>query len=386
MSQSVSQAIQAGNENVITALPPELLIQVVANFPIQEIRRLCQSHPRINEVVCRSQEIWRSLFRRDISSTAVPEDDDYRRAYLDAEHKYLKRDRRGQLYDFVCTNRYSQDFNELAEQGYDKLFHFLVSHCQQLDPTWRIPVPHTYGWNGLFKSALESNNSAILHELIQLFLTDYMDPTSYEHRKAPLHIIVEFHRLDLLKQLLDAGVDPDTFIYWAASQGQIDTLELLKKYGANLRGHADQILEEAAGNGHLNLVDFALGLGATEIDSAIGNAVVGEHVAIIRRLLPLTQPSEFFNEYLNDAAEKGNLEIAKLILPYTEQTPRSLRHSLKDAYCHDNYDVAKYLLSVGADWFPEDEDDENEEENEEEENENENEEEDENEDEENVED
>lgn len=82
MNQNLIQAVRSGNENVISLLPPEVLISIIAEFPITEITRLCRLSKHINQILCQNQALWRHLFRRDISTHAIPPNDDYHSDYI----------------------------------------------------------------------------------------------------------------------------------------------------------------------------------------------------------------------------------------------------------------------------------------------------------------
>lgn len=372
-------SIQSGDDNQLASLPPDVLIEIVSQLPIEDIRRLCRRFPSINAVICQSPDIWRRLFRRDISTTFVPENGDYRQAYIEAEFRggyHLMEGRRWTRREgvkFECTD--PQSIATIISHGYDQLFLRLAAECRQLYPDWKLPV-HRYGdlnWNEMIRLALESNNPNLIQALIQMYADEYRhSETPIDQLGIPYSVVIN-HRLDLLKQLLEAGVDPNDFVNTAILNGQIDALDLLAEHGADLRQQANKILLSGAVSGNRDLVDLAIDLGATNIDEAINRVVqhghdVSEPIGsdIIKRLLPLTHPSKNLNLNLELAAKGGKLPLVKSLLPYSDQRPWTLRRALQNAYYYDKFDVAKYLLSVGATWFPsENEEPEEPEENEE---------------------
>jgi hypothetical protein len=417
-SDEIVTAIEAGDEDVISRLPAEVLLDIVSTLPIDEISRLCRTSRRLNELVCQSSEIWRHLFLRDISSLVVLPDHKYHQAYRNAEQLARR---------ITChrgNNHDTERFSQLIEHGYDKLFYRVMDRCLRSNPGWAI----SWNWvdstlNQLIRLTIERHYETLTPELIRQYLDRYYfdTPRNYDQSRQVPSALVETHRYDLILDTVNDGVDINDYVKAAAKYGDVDTLQFLADQGVNLHDHADDILHAAVTSppnvaDRSDIIKFALNLGVTPeaLGDAITDSAADERLSYLRLLLPLTQPgSPSFNEALYYAAQYGHraiitfivglidpsnitpqlqsginralrraaknsnpLNIVEILLPLADQS--GLNRAFRNAYCANEIETAQLLLKTGAEIFPgvptpsyhdedEDEDEENERENESEE-------------------
>jgi hypothetical protein len=318
-SDEIVTAVEAGDENVISRLPAEVLLEIVSTLPIDTISRLCRTSRRLNELVCQSSEIWRHLFLRDISSLVVLPDHEYREAYRNAQ-RFAR-----QITCQPGNNHDTERFGGLIDHGYDKLFYRVMDRCLESNPRWAISwsrVDSTL--NQLIKLTIERHYETLTPELIRQYLDRYYfdTPRNFDRSEQVPSALVETHRYDLILDTVNDGVDINDYIMSAAQYGDIDTLQFLADQGVNLRDQADDILRAAVVS-PLNVADrsviinFALNLGVTPaaIDEAITDSATDERLSYLRLLLPLTQPgSPSFNDALYSAARYGNRSIITFIV------------------------------------------------------------------------
>ncbi len=107
--------------------------------------------------------------------------------------------------------------------------------------------------------------------------------------------------IDVVKQLLDEGVDPRADSSWAlqyaAQSGQLEIIKLLLPT-SNDKVYRSRALQDAAECGHLE---------------------------IVRLLLPVSDPNICDSRALQYAAQNRHLEVVRLLLPFSD-----CEHMLKD--------------------------------------------------------
>lgn len=389
MSLDLAMAVKSGNEDVITSLPPELLIEIVAQFPVAEITRLCRVSKHVNELVCQNQDLWRMLFRRDISSREIPKNEDYHNAYMQARQLELRLRNVCQRMHWWSSEE-TEIFMRFIQRGYDKLIHQIITRCYQQNPKWVLSQQHEL--NTFIEFAIRRNYPEILQDLLNLYFNGIkLDNANYrDNNGRPIapSAIVKMRRFDLIDALLNQGFQPDDFINYAARYGQIDTLEFLAQRGANLRTRAKEILEIAADTDNIKLGHFALNLGPNNIKKAIDIAAEFENWDFVREFAPLVPPEDlnfalrkaveegtngnidiikFILDLVNpqsipppfqqgiaralrSAARRDNSDVVKLLLPYTQ--PNHLQAAFRAAYCNKHYGLAQLLEQAGVPIYP----------------------------------
>jgi hypothetical protein len=134
-----------------------------------------------------------------------------------------------------------------------------------------------------------------------------------------------------LKELLDAGVDPNlanayggTALAFAADRGRTEAVKLLLERGANP-----------------NTKDKFYG-GFTPL----GAALQKEHMDIARLLIEKGAEGE--DQALVAAAAQGNMELAKLIVDRKKVTPDQLKEAMTTANAEGKTEIVQLLLAAGV--------------------------------------
>jgi ankyrin repeat protein len=359
-TDEIIDAIQAGDENTINSLPPEVLLNIIENLPVNEILRLCQVSKRVYDLICLNQDIWRYFFRRDISTIAIPPNNDYRAAYLSAMR--LADEIRRFCRLVYWTGERQITFRLVVSLGYDRLFHTLIRPCfktrEDLKYTSSLDLPSLNDrreLDRLIGIALEQNYSALAHELVDLYIAQKNEPSfkGINGQFISPQSIVKLNRRDLIDYFLDHGYDPDEFIWPAVRTNQVEILKYLAERGVDLRDQASRILEVAGENGSSDAARFTLTLGASErqLESAIEAAAYSDQWSFVREFLPEV-PSQGLGARvaLRQASHNGQVEMVKFILdrldhaPIIPQFQRSLNRALVRAANNNHTDIVQLLI------------------------------------------
>jgi ankyrin repeat protein len=116
--------------------------------------------------------------------------------------------------------------------------------------------------------------------------------TSCFNNATPLHLAVWRDNQDVVRTLLKLGADPTLFcsynqtpVHWAAAYGNLQSLKIMKTYGADLSVRMNdkcgyQPIHLAAGSGHITLIEWFLDKGiAVECPNKFGFTPL--HVAAV---------------------------------------------------------------------------------------------------------
>jgi hypothetical protein len=360
MNPDLVEAVQAGDENVISSLPAEILLTIIQKLPVDEIVRLCRVSKRVNDLICRNQDIWRYLFRRDISTIVTPPNNDYRAAYFSAMRLADEIERSCRLTYWDGERR--KPFRLVVSSGYDRLLHTLIRLCfknpEDLKYSSSIDRPslnNRHELDHLIGIALERNYSALAQELIDLYIAQKNEPSykGYGGQFIPPDSIIKLHRRDLVDYFLDHGYDPEEFIWNAVRANSVEILKYLAERGVNLRDQAADILEGAGEHGSSDVARLALTLGASEqqLESAIESAAYSDHWSFVRQFLPEVPPQgSGARVALRQASHNGQFEMVKFILdqldqaPITPQFQRSLNRALVRAAKNNHVDIVRLLI------------------------------------------
>ena len=115
----------------------------------------------------------------------------------------------------------------------------------------------------------------------------------------------------------------------------------------------DNLLTEAAKQGELSLVKFALEKGANVhayADGALRNASEKGHLEVVKYLIENGADIHTINDYpLRQASENGHLETVKYLLQQGANIHAVYDSALYFATLNNHYHVVKYLIEHGAD-------------------------------------
>ncbi len=106
----------------------------------------------------------------------------------------------------------------------------------------------------------------------------------------------------------------------AARAGRIDVVKQLLDKGVDPMSDESLALQTAADHGHLEIVRLLLPVSDPKAarSLALQLAAKNGHLEIVKLLLPVSDPKTSDSYALREAAKRGYLEIAKLLLPFSD--------------------------------------------------------------------
>jgi ankyrin repeat protein len=128
------------------------------------------------------------------------------------------------------------------------------------------------------------------------------------------------------------------------------TLEIIKELieeGADPKAENSLALRWAADKGHLEIVKLLLPLSNPKANNsdALRYAALHGHLEVVKLLLPLSDPEAYNSEALRSAAQNGHLEVVKLLLPVSD--PKACNsYALRLAARNGHLEVVKLLLPL----------------------------------------
>jgi ankyrin repeat protein len=139
-----------------------------------------------------------------------------------------------------------------------------------------------------------------------------------------LHLAADRGATDLCMRLLDAGADPHVRlqgfgpVHFAVLGGHTDTALALIERGADVTGADQSLISLALTGGSATLVRWCLDRGDVPPPEAVQNAVLGNHVEILRALIAAGQPVAAPNGSgvtpLHLAADRGHVDCLEVLL------------------------------------------------------------------------
>lgn len=336
---SLTHVIQSGNEDLISILPPDVLLRIALNLTYREIIRLCHVSMTFHELFCRGNYgyIWQQLYRRDISVVRIPAN-----VTSLTEQQILKV---LDSYPFKKTR-----FVEAVRRGYEKL---AQTYLRQIDPKYR-----DMAIEAAFQGAAEFNYRDLL---------DWLFSFQPFHVEGAMQGAAKSGNVDLVNELLKTQrqTHPFSGVYDAAKANHRKLLDQLLAHGDEL--WIGVALEGAAEGNHPELVRELLNR-SPRYDSALKGAARGGHWDLVKDLLrqganrdygligaaqgnQVDLVDYFYRHRANgpafiNAAEAGSLDVINYILTHR---PRSvdgqiLQVALEKAVQNGHFEIIKRLL------------------------------------------
>jgi ankyrin repeat protein len=247
------ERIESGDDQVISNLPPDLILTVALDYlEPDEILRLCRVSRAFNDTLCQNSQFWRLLIRRDLTDRPVPESVDPRDLY------------RTSVRDLPNHGVNSQ-LQYAAGHGYEKLVDRLLNEGANY-----------YG--GALVAAAQAGHMKIVNRLLAQIAGSQFHPSFkqilYNHA---LGSAAEGGHHEIVNRLLQAGANDYTGGFIGAVEGgDQEIMNQMLQLGVNL----NRALSAAAESGHRDMVKRLLELGASNYGVAMNDAIEGGHPAI----------------------------------------------------------------------------------------------------------
>lgn len=278
--------------SILLTLPDDIIYDLLMWLQIRDIIRLCRTSASLNQLICSNQDLWRGLYRRDISTIReFPElrsaehshnSEDYHRAYVEAMQGVHVIESQ---FQFLChcgeRHHSAECFRFLIVENYDRLLERLMPQ------------------NWFFQSRLTE------------FLEEAVARSSFK----------------IVKFLVDIGANLENVIRFVIMHSRSDVLELIVSSGFPLHSYISLLMQRINERDDLNLLEQALKLKIVDASRALVNL-----------------------SYV------GNLYLVKILLDrgINDFSAETLHQSLYNAYSQKHFDVAKLLVGAGAKWFSDD--------------------------------
>ena len=151
-----------------------------------------------------------------------------------------------------------------------------------------------------------------------------------EQTQLSLNEAIKANNLNRVQELILDGSDENKALNKACEEGQLEVVELLLKYGADVHTNNDEALRIACEEGELKVVEVLLEYGADV------------HACNDEPLRKVCQNEyfEYFNRYI---------EVVKLLLEHDADVHACNDESLRIACCEGHLEAVDALLEYGAD-------------------------------------
>lgn len=376
-SNQIIQHVAGGNDDLISSLSADVLLEIALKLPYSQVLRLCRVSRTFNQLFCVENygHLWQTLYRRDVSKVRVPENvtpitesrilqefdqipfhktrfiEAIRRGYEVLAQQYLNsinpagRDRIiNEALEWATQPGYYDLYNwlmslqpkslsyalkgavlnhrdDLINQLIPKLNRHLNSGIFNAAKTGQIDLLNRFlginsGMNAL-SLAIRGAAAGNQRDLLESLLNRFPNPNDPQLLAGALYGAARGDHRDLVEELLVRGANPYTAFTGAAVGGHLDLLEDLFERELN-QGQPERlyanILIGAAEGGHLNVINYMLDL--------------------------INFAPEVIDAALTEAAQKGHLEIVRRLL---DENPNDIHTAIVSATVHGYPEIADYL-------------------------------------------
>jgi ankyrin repeat protein len=288
---------QSDHENIISVLPPELLVDLAIKFlETKEMLRFGQTCHYLNQILCQDLYIWRLLMKRDFTEREMPKSTNYQKLYREIYRKFHPPSWRRQNY--TPEKSFKDQLLRAAMNGYEKIIQRLVKNISTHPDVYNTPMA----------CAAQGGYQEIVNQMLQLGANDY--------------------DLSLIK---------------AAFGGQHQMIDQMLQLGAH---DYDGAMISAAKGGHIDIIGQMIKLGATDYDEAMIGAAEYDHLDIVKAMIQLG--ADEYNDALIAAAENDNIDTVKYMI---KMGANDYNNAMISAAYYNNIDIVRYMLELGADSY-----------------------------------
>lgn len=379
-----------------STLPMDLLRMFMLYFDSSHILKMFKTLKNTQSfaTLATDQQLWKTLWHRDISSFIILADYGYKK-YRDVYEKtkyitHMRQIRRNldrNDHNMFFLNTYVKEaMTYLVSNGYDIMFfsvpkladmsiyfhsikiavkylylHFIELLLEKLAieyPYFNTTVPYNdimltvikHGDLDIAKLMLEKSHYRYYDRYVEEAASNgHLDVVKFivekseredvhiDYRAAAQQAATKGH-LDVVEFILDKGYnDYNDLMCFAAPSGKIDIIRLLVERGAN---NYNETMREAGFFGSMDVIELMLAKGANNYNETMLSAVWQNKINVIR--LMLKKGADNYNEVMDKAAERGQIGIVKLML---ERGANNYKQVIKTANQQLHENIVELVLT-----------------------------------------
>lgn len=269
-------SLSSNQFDLILSLPRELIIEISTYWEWRDLIQLCQVNRSFNELFS-DEFIWKRLYQHTISTKRPPTSGNYRQAYR-------------QIVSLITGSNVDTIAFDAAQNGYEKLIETMINRGITTYYTFLMGAAEgghadiftdmlakynsREGCCNILDRAARGGNLLIVDQALDLCAN--VNGISYEFT---MREAAQCGHLNVVKRLIDCWVFPSDYTpvaMVAARNGDHEILNLMLHRSQGQIG-TDCIMWEAAGGGHLDIVQQMLDLGAQAYTNAIYEAERSGH-------------------------------------------------------------------------------------------------------------
>lgn len=312
---------------LMESLPSHVLIHAIFKYLLPRwIGRLACCNRYLSNV-CRSEETWKTLYRRDLSEVRVP--NGYRGAY----REFFRRLGKNSYYHEYSYHEYSK---VLAEFGYEKqLFPAIVS-ASSLYGLIQICEALTQPYRDIIERLLHNGKYDVRRDIFLQLIKFRAENLLEEYFKNdPINAIDGADGID------DAGWREEVFLT-AARSNYLPMIESHLKSGSN-----EDIMEgicSAISHNHINVVRVLIGSNVSWNMDLVYQAVKVDNVEAYQLLSTIFPEKDF----LYTAINYNSWKVVKYIIQHQFKLPHY--ECLLSPFRHKQYEIVRLLIEKGVDY------------------------------------
>ncbi len=343
----------------INVLPGDVLRLIAINLSFTSIAKLCRTNKKFNSQICQDKLFQKQYGLKHLTShlerlktingkyNIIME--------LDKLEK-LKKKNINSLFDYLGRQGYEIYISKLrnvpreasvlllrkaAENGYLDIVMFLVEN-----------VPNIHNFNDVFDAAIVKGHL----EIVKYLLKNVRELDINWQDDYFIKLAAENCHLDIVKYLYENGANISAENYYtlrySAKNGCLEVVKYLLELGADIHAEHDDALLLALKNGHLDVVKYLVSKGAKLRiidDSLLEYLLQKSYYNIITYLISIDiNITPISNKLLKSIINIGDLNKVKYLMENRGKNRYNLTDALTHAVDKKQYEIAKYLMSIGA--------------------------------------
>jgi len=193
------------------------------------------------------------------------------------------------------------------------------------------------------------NDRALACARDHIEVVEYLnDANVQKHLDNSLKIFAKLGKLEIVKFLVEAGANPNIDMSIVANRGYLEVVKHLVSKGADI--NANEAINYAAFNGHLNIVRWMLDAGADATlecsKHLVANVCMMGDLNLLKRLDKMEAVVSDNPGAFKMACERGHLEIVKYLVERGNDVHVDDDWGLRIALGKENTEVVEYLKGI----------------------------------------